>query len=83
MGNKNNGLALFDQIPHRLHEVINFLRRQYSGGLIKNQNIIVPITFLEFPPAAAYPRHLTGQNIKIHPQPIPFGQFFQAAPGLL
>ena len=47
MGDEEDGLALCRQIAHDLQQLLNFLRGQHGGGLVKNQDFIVPVQHLQ------------------------------------
>ena len=43
MSNKNNGFSLCHKLLHYFHKLLDLLRSQYCGRLVKNQNIIVTV----------------------------------------
>ena len=47
VGNEEAGLAFCRQILHDLQQLLNFLRSQHSGGVVKIQDLIVAIQHLQ------------------------------------
>ena len=47
MGDESNCLAFLLQIHHNLHQLIDFLRSQNGGGLVKDQNTVVSVEHLQ------------------------------------
>ena len=47
VGDKQDGLALSGKAPHDLHELVDLLGSQDCGGLVKNQNLIIPVKHLK------------------------------------
>ena len=35
------------KLPHDLHQLVDLLRGQHGGGLVKDQNLIVPVEHLQ------------------------------------
>ncbi len=47
MADKQDGLTFFDKVFHDVHQIVNFLRCQYSRWLIKDQDVVVTVQHLE------------------------------------
>ena len=43
VGDEKDALALLGQVLHDLHELLDLLRGQHGGGLVKDQDLILPV----------------------------------------
>ena len=47
MGDEQNGFAFCPEGAHDVHQLVNFLGCQHGGGLVEDQNIVIPVEHLE------------------------------------
>ena len=47
VGDEEDGLPLLGKAPHDLHELVDLLGGQHGGGLVEDQNLIVPVEHLQ------------------------------------
>lgn len=73
MGDEEDAFAFLFESPHNLHQFIDFLRSKDSCGLIKNQDVIIPVQHLEdFHTLLHTYRDITDQRIRINAQAVFF-----------
>ena len=83
MGDKEDGLSLCRQILHNLQQLLNFLRGQHGGRLVKNQNLIVPVEHFEDLGTLLHTNgNILYQCIRIDLQAVLPGQGHDLLPGL-
>ena len=84
VGDKQDALALGGQVAHDLHQLVDFLGGEHSGGLVENQNLVVPVEHLEDLGALL---HTDGDVLNncvwIHLKAVLFGERENLLPGLL
>ena len=73
VGNKQDALALSLKTAHDLHQFVDFLRSQYSGGFVKNQNFIVAVQHFQDLNALLHAnRDIADQCIRVYTQAVFF-----------
>ena len=73
VGNKQDALALSLKTAHDLHQFVDFLRSQYSGGFVKNQNFIVTVQHFQDLNALLHAnRDIADQCIRVYTQAVFF-----------
>ena len=83
VGDEENALALGGQILHDGHELLDFLRRQHGGGLVENQDFIVPVQHLEdFGPLLHTHGDILNDGVGVHGQAVLLRQGHNLFPGL-
>ena len=75
MGNKEDGLALLLEPAHDLHQLVDLLRGQHSGGLVEDQDLVVAVQHLQDLYALLHThRDIADQGVRVHPQAVLFAQ---------
>ena len=75
VGDKENTLSLPRHPLHDLHQVLNLLRRQHRGRLVKNQNLIIPVEHLQdLGPLLHTDRDILDHGIRVNAQAVLLGE---------
>ena len=84
VADEEDGLAFSGQVLHDLHQFFDFLRRQHGGGLVEDQDFIVPVEHLQNLCALLHTDgNILNLCVGIHLQAVFFRQRNDLFPGLL
>ena len=84
VGDEQDGFALCRQVLHDLHQLVDLLRRQHSGGLVEDQDLIVPVEHLQDLRALLHAHgDILHQCVRVHLQAVLLRQGQDLLPGLL
>ena len=84
VGDEQNGLALRRQILHDLHQLVDLLGRQHGGGLVENQDLVVPVEHLQdLRPLLHAHGDVLHQRVRVHLQAVLLRQGQDLLPGLV
>ena len=84
VGDEQDGFALCRQVLHDLHQLVDLLRRQHSGGLVEDQDLIVPVEHLQDLRALLHAHgDILHQRVRVHLQAVLLRQGQDLLPGLL
>ena len=82
MGNEQDRLSLCAERAHNIHQLVDFLRRQDGGGLVKNQDFIVPVEhFQDFDALLHTDGNILYLRIRIYLQTVFLGKLQNPFPG--
>ena len=83
VGDEEDGFALLLEPAHDLHQLIDLLRGQNSGGLIKDQDLVVAVEHLQDLHTLLHPnRDITDECIGVHTQAVLLAQGHDLLAGL-
>ena len=83
MGNKEDGLALLLEPAHDLHQLVDLLRGQHSGGLVEDEDLIVAVEHLQNLHALLHThRNITDERIGVNTQAVLLAQGHDLLAGL-
>ena len=83
MGDKEDALAFLFEPAHDLHQLVDLLRGQNGGGLVKDQDLVVAVEHLEDLHALLHThRDVADQSVGVHPQAVLFAQGHDLFAGL-
>ena len=75
VGDEEDALALGGQVLHNLHQLVDLLRRQHSGGFIEDEDLIVSVQhFQDFRPLLHAHGDVLHQGVRVHGQTVFLGQ---------
>ena len=75
MGDEKDGLALLFEPAHDLHQLVDLLRGQHSGGFVKDQDLVVAVQHLQNLHALLHThRDIADECVRVYPQTILFAQ---------
>ena len=84
VGDEQDALTLGLEAPHDFHELVNLLGGQHGGGLIEDQDLIVPVEHLQdLHPLLHTYGDVGDLGVRVNFQVIPLGQSQDLFPGLL
>ena len=83
MGDEEDGFALLLEPTHDLHQLVDLLRGQNSGGLIKDQDLVVAVEHLQDLNTLLHTnRDITDECIGVHTQAVLLAQGHDLLAGL-
>jgi len=83
VGNEQDGLAFLLESAHDLHQLVDLLRGQHSGGLIEDQDLVVAVQHLQDLHALLHAhRDIADKGIRVHAQAVLFAQGHDLLAGL-
>ena len=75
MGDEQDGLALLLEPAHDLHQLVDLLRGQHSGGFVKDQDLVVAVQHLQNLYALLHAhRDIADECVRVYPQTVLFAQ---------
>ncbi len=81
---KEDGLPLRRQILHDLHQLVDLLRRQHGGGLVEDQDLIVPVQHFQDLGALLHTHgDVLDQSVRVHMETVLLAEGQHLFPGLL
>ena len=84
MGDKQDGFALLGKLPHGGHQLVDLLGGEHGGGLVKDEDFVVPVEHLQdFHPLLHPHGDVLHLGVQIHLQAVALGQGLHLGPGLL
>ena len=84
VGDEEDGLALPSEILHDEQQLIDFLRRQYGGGLVEDEDLVVPVEHLQDLHTLLHTdSDVLHLGVQIYRQTVPLRQLLYLFPGLL
>ena len=82
VGDEEDGLPLFLKRAHDFHQLVNLLGGEDGGGLIENQDFIVPVQhFQDFHPLLHTHGDILDFGIRVNLQAVPLGELHHPLPG--
>ena len=83
MADEQDALAFRRQVPHDLHQLVDFLGRQHGGGLVKDQYFVLAVQHLEDLGALLHAHgDIADLGVGVHLQAVFFAQLDHALAGL-
>ena len=83
VGDKEDALAFLFEPAHDLHQLVDLLRGQNGGGLVKDQDLVVAVEHLEDLHALLHThRDVADQSVGVYPQAVLFAQSHDLFAGL-
>ena len=83
VGNEQDGLAFLLEPAHDLHQLVDLLRGQHSGGFVKDQDLVVAVQHLQDLHALLHAhRDIADKGIRVHAQAVLFAQGHDLLAGL-
>ena len=84
VGDEQDGFALFFERAHDFHQLVDLLGGEDGGGLVENQNFIVPVEhFQDLHPLLHTHGNIRDLGIRVHLQSVTLGQLQHPLPGRL
>ena len=83
VGDEKDGLALLLEPAHDLHQLVDLLRSQHSGGLVEDEDLIVAVEHLQNLHALLHThRNITDERIGVNTQAVLLAQGHDLLAGL-
>ena len=84
VGDEEDALALLGQVLHDLHELVDLLGGEHGGGLVEDQDLVVPVEHLQDLGALLHAHgDVLDEGVRVHLQAVLLGQGQDLLPGLL
>ena len=84
VGDEQDALPLGGQIFHNVHQFLNLLGGEHGGGLVKDQDFVVPIQHFQNLGALLHAhRDILNEGVRVHGQAVFFRQGDNLLPGLV
>ena len=83
VGDEEDALPLSGEAPHDLHQLVDLLGGKYGGGLIEDEDLVVPVEHLQDLHTLLHTHgDILHQGVRIHLQPVALRQLHHLFPGL-
>ena len=84
VGDEQDGLALLGELLHGGHQLVDLLGGEDGGGLVEDEDFVVPVQHLEDLHPLLHPHgDVLHPGVQVHLQAVPLGQGLHLGPGLL
>ncbi len=84
VGDEEDAAALACQAAHDAHQLLYLLRGEHGGGLVKNEDVVLPVEHLEdFHPLLHAHGDVRNQGVRVNQQAVAGGQLHHLLPRLL
>ena len=84
VGDEEDGLALGGQTLHDLHQLVDLLGREHGGGLVEDEDLVVPVEHFEDLRALLHTHgDILHQRVRVHQQPVLLREGHHLFSGLL
>ena len=83
MGDEEDALSLPGELLHGGHELLDLLGRKDGGGLVENEDLVVPVEHLQYLHPLLHPHgDILHLGVQVHLQTVALGQLLHLLPGL-